>query len=231
LVVCPSCGINTSFCPNCGAPLTKDSIICDSCKKVINYCFNCNAPLRKVFEETKMKAIEASILEKPPKISLKACFFHPKIEAIAKCDACDKLLCKDCAKKFGDLTLCPEDYPKDIEITEYAPPIIKKYPKNSLILLTFSIILFFLQIFFIEYQASFFLEKTLLISASYMIYALLMIIALMVASIILIIKSKHQTLGSFIIMFISLIGLLIGGGFFIGSILGVAGGLVSLVES
>ncbi|MEM3631067.1 MAG: zinc ribbon domain-containing protein, partial [Nitrososphaerota archaeon] len=69
MVVCPSCGINTSFCPNCGHSLTKDSIICDSCKKVINYCFNCNAPLRKVFEETKIKEIEASILEKPPKIS------------------------------------------------------------------------------------------------------------------------------------------------------------------
>jgi hypothetical protein len=52
-------------------------------------------------------------------------------------------------------TPCPEDYPKDIEIVEYAPPIIKKYPKNSLILLTFSIILFFLQIFFIEYQSLF----------------------------------------------------------------------------
>ncbi|MEM2084204.1 MAG: hypothetical protein QXV10_06790 [Nitrososphaerota archaeon] len=230
MVVCPSCGINTSFCPNCGHSLTKDSIICDSCKKVINYCFNCNAPLRKVFEETKIKEIEASILEKPPKISLKVCFFHPKIEAIAKCDACDKLLCKDCAKKFGDLTLCPEDYPKDIEAVEYAPPTIKKYPKNSLTLISSSIILFFLQIFFIEYQ-SLFLEKTLLMSISYMIFVLLMIIALMIASIILIIKSKHPALGSFIIMFSSLIGLFIGGGFFIGSILGVAGGLISLVES
>lgn len=230
MVVCSSCGINTSFCPNCGAPLKKDSIICDSCKKVINYCFNCNAPLRKIFEETKIKEIEASILEKPPKIPLKTCFFHPKIEAITKCDACDKLLCKDCAKKFGDLTLCPEDYPKDIEIVEYAPPAIKKYPKNSLILTSFSIILFFLQIFFIEYR-SLFIDKTLIINANYMIFVLLIIIALMVMSIILIIKSKHQTLASFVIMFISLIGLIIGGGFFIGSILGVAGGIVSLVES
>ena len=228
MVTCPSCGINTSFCPKCGFPLMKNSTICDSCKQKINYCFNCNAPLREIVKETLIPT-KPPIIKKPPTIPLKSCFFHPRVEAIAKCDACDRLLCKDCAKKFGNLILCPEDYPKNIEIIRYIHPV-RKYPKNALILFSFSMILFILQIFFINYQILF-LEKILFISAKYMVYALLIICASMVASIILIVKSNHPTLGSFMAMFTSLISLFFGGGFFIGSILGVAGGLISMVES
>lgn len=236
MVTCPSCGVSTSFCPRCGYPLLRTSIICDSCKQTINYCFNCNTPLREISKEitapAETEAIKAPIPKEAPKIPLKVCFFHPKIEAIAKCDVCNKLLCKDCAKKFGDLILCPEDYPKDIELIEYAPPspIIKKYPKITLILLISSIFLIFLQIFFILYQPSLFFREALFISINYIVYALLVVNILIIISIALILKSKYPTLGSFIAMFASLISLFIGGGFFIGSILGVAGGITSMVE-
>jgi DNA-directed RNA polymerase subunit RPC12/RpoP len=43
-------------------------------------------------------------------IRVGSCFYHPDLPAVYVCNRCGKNICRDCAKSYGGLILCPQCY-------------------------------------------------------------------------------------------------------------------------
>ncbi|MGC8849060.1 MAG: B-box zinc finger protein [Candidatus Bathyarchaeia archaeon] len=74
------------------------------------FCFYCGSPLAAVVPTVKAIPVAPSpgYIGIPTRaIKVGSCFYHPNLPAIYVCNRCGKAICRDCAKSYGGLILCP----------------------------------------------------------------------------------------------------------------------------
>jgi len=108
-------------------------VICGFCGKnnrdESKFCYNCGKPLQREPVKTKvllpiLKASSSFFMVKPPPRIIPAvgmCYYHPNLPAAYICARCGRAICKDCAKFYNGLVLCPQCYAL-VAGPEYVPP-------------------------------------------------------------------------------------------------------------
>ncbi|GEM_PF-4259960 len=239
-LLCPFCKGIIIHCPNCGISFSEFKIK----EKIISEIEKID--LDSEFLESLIKKIKENNLEKEIKkiMEIKGegktrnikenlfCAFHPSRKANKECDICSKPLCEECAKTYEDLVLCQYDYYNIIKEISSINSIENE--KKNLISFFISIIAAFLILgnafswalsinIFPIFSIFLFLEKNYLALISAICSIFIAIGAF------LSLKPKREVSGGLMIMIFSFASLTIGGGFIIGSILGVIGALLNFI--
>jgi len=58
------------------------------------------------------------------------CFYHPNLPAVAVCSRCGRGTCASCSKPYGALTMCPNCF-HTIPTPQMAPGIVTAYPGSA----------------------------------------------------------------------------------------------------
>jgi len=101
-------------CPKCGAANRDDATFCSSCGTSFA------APAVKPVPSVKVvrPAVPSSVPYRVPPPGM--CYYHPNLPAQYICSRCGRAICRDDARFYGDLVLCPQCYAGIVPIT--APP-------------------------------------------------------------------------------------------------------------
>jgi hypothetical protein len=111
-------------CPQCGANNRDDAVFCSQCgTSSMGPQAQAQAPpimpqpavkpvpnVRVVSPVSQMPyppAAAASPVRVPPP---GMCYYHANLPAVYVCNRCGRPICRDCAKAYGDLILCPQCY-------------------------------------------------------------------------------------------------------------------------
>jgi len=113
---CPTCGANNrddaSFCSACGTSLVAPpSVKPVPSVRVVSPVMPAGAPMRVP----------------PPGM----CFYHPNLPAIYVCNRCGRPICRDDAKAYQDLVMCPQCYQSVVPMISapaYPPAPAYGYP-------------------------------------------------------------------------------------------------------
>jgi DNA-directed RNA polymerase subunit M/transcription elongation factor TFIIS len=235
-LLCPFCKGIIIHCPNCGYSFSEnknlEKEITSKIEKIDIEILN------SIIKKIEEKNLEKGIMEikgegKTRNIKENLfCAFHPSRKANKECDICSKPLCDECAKNYEDLILCIDDYYNIIREISSINSIENE--KNNLISFFISIIAAFLILgnafswvlslnIFPIFSIFLFLEKNHLALISAICSIFIAIGAF------LSLKPKREISGGLMIMIFSFASLTIGGGFIIGSILGVIGALLNFI--
>jgi len=161
------------------------------------------------------------------------CFYHTSLRASYVCNRCGRAICRDCAKAYADLVMCPSCYREVAPAVPTAPP-----PSRPFMPMILSLVAGILTLA---------CALGILLSPALMIFAVLMYLVtgisatwvlilgvlagfLMIAGALVLYQPGYGTLGGIIVMVSSVAGLLAGGGFIIGFVLGLIGGALSLTQ-
>lgn len=161
------------------------------------------------------------------------CFFHPTVPAVAKCDICKKDICEECKKNYGEYTLCPNDYAEISKSIKEVKAIEKEEKK---MIIDFIISLITSLSFLLSNILNILLINPMILSSPSTIIENISLLFEGIGGIIILICSlliyffNKRLAGGILVTFLSLIGLVKGWGFLIGSALGVTGGIISLIE-
>jgi hypothetical protein len=239
-LLCPFCEEIIAYCPNCGYNFSEikiqESIITPKNEKPMEKIDSAilDSILKKIKEKGLGKEITGIKGEGKTRIPQEKffCAFHPSRTAIIACDVCSKPICEECVKNYEDLILCPDDYYSIIR--EISSINFIESEKRNLISFFLSILSAFLILgnafswilslnILPTFSIFFFLENSYLALISSICSFLIALGAF------LSLKPKREVSGGLMIMIFSLASLTVGGGFIIGSILGIIGALVNLI--
>jgi len=232
--------------------LSKKIPIKSGIEKKVETIFQEKEVIKEKIDSKKIENLEKRIEKKEPVIgkvdvlteeakktkNIVFCSFHPSVPAVAKCDICKKNICEECKKIYGEYTLCPDDYAKISMSIEEIKVVEKEKGKEKIVIdfiisliagLTFllSTILNILIINPIN-PTILFSPLTIIENISLFFEGLCGIIIL-ICSLLVYFFNKRIS-GGILVTFLSLIGLVKGWGFLIGSALGVIGGIIILIE-
>jgi len=102
-------------CPACGFDNRDDA----------NFCANCGASLAAPPTVKPVPAVRVvSPVAPPGPVRIPSpgmCYYHPNLPAAYICARCGRAICKDCAKFYNGLVLCPQCYAL-VAGPEYVPP-------------------------------------------------------------------------------------------------------------
>ncbi|MEM2865244.1 MAG: B-box zinc finger protein [Candidatus Bathyarchaeia archaeon] len=110
MVTCPTCSMENPYS--------------------VAFCAYCGSPLAAAAATPMVKAISAfpspGYLGMPTRaIRTGFCFYHPNLPAVYVCNRCGKAICRDCAKSYGGLIMCPPCsamiLPRPVMIPRLAP--------------------------------------------------------------------------------------------------------------
>jgi len=102
-------------CPRCGANNRDDALFCSQCGTSL---IEAAAPQPTVIPQPTVKPVPsvrvvtpvaptaAPVRVPPPGM----CYYHPNLPAVYVCNRCGRPICRDDAKAYGDLILCPQCY-------------------------------------------------------------------------------------------------------------------------
>ncbi len=111
-------------CPKCGAANRDDATFCSSCGTSFA------APAVKPVPSVKVvrPAVPSSIPYRVPPPGM--CYYHPSLPAQYICSRCGRAICRDDARFYGDLVLCPQCYAGIVPIStpSYQPAYQGGYP-------------------------------------------------------------------------------------------------------
>jgi len=161
------------------------------------------------------------------------CFYHTNLRASYVCNRCGRAICRDCAKAYADLVMCPSCYRETAPAIPTAPP-----PAPSTMPMILSLIAGILVLA---------CSLGILVSPLLLIFAFLMWLAtgipvvwvviigvlagfLTIVGALVLYQPGYETIGSIIVFVASIVGLLAGGGFVVGFILGLIGGTLALTR-
>jgi len=91
-------------CISCGADNRDDATFCSSCGT--SFPAAAVKPIPSVKVVTPVAPPGAAIRVPPPGM----CFYHPNLPAVYVCNRCGRAICRDDAKMYADLVLCPQCY-------------------------------------------------------------------------------------------------------------------------
>jgi len=227
LVKCPNCGTEFEFCSHCGTRLVAPVA---------------EVPLPVTLEDRLRMRFEKREEAPPPELPVLppvapplpptpkeavspptlTCSIHPGVAATTVCDLCGKPLCNECLTSYGELSLCKDDYRHILELQAPPAPLPPKLSYGaaaaSATLILLSIIIARLNPWVASLIPSTGLSPLLgALSAVGILVGLFLRYA------------RHEIAGALLIFLCSLISLIVGGGFFIGAVLGIIAGMIMLL--
>ncbi|MBS7622628.1 zinc ribbon domain-containing protein [Candidatus Bathyarchaeota archaeon] len=110
-------------CPKCGAANRDDATFCSSCGSSFA------APAVKPVPSVKVvRPAVPSIPYRVPPPGM--CYYHPNLPAQYICSRCGRAICRDDARFYGDLVLCPQCYAGivPVQVPQYPPAYPGGYP-------------------------------------------------------------------------------------------------------
>jgi hypothetical protein len=229
--------------------LSKKIPIKSDIEKKVETIFQEKEVIKEKIDSKKMENLEKRIEKKEPVIgkvdvlteeakktkNIVFCSFHPSIPAVAKCDICKKDICEECKKIYGEYTLCPDDYAEISKSIKEIKVVEKEKGKEKIVIdfiisliagLTF-LLSTILNILIINPKILF--SPLTIIENISLLFEGLCGIIILICSLLTYFFNKRIA-GGILVTFLSLIGLVKGWGFLIGSALGVIGGITSLTE-
>jgi len=110
-------------CPKCGAANRDDATFCSSCGGSFM------APAVKPIPSVKIvrPAVPSVPYRVPPP---GMCYYHPNLPAQYICSRCGRAICRDDARFYGDIVLCPQCYAGivPVQVPQYQPAYAGGYP-------------------------------------------------------------------------------------------------------
>jgi DNA-directed RNA polymerase subunit RPC12/RpoP len=104
-------------CPKCGAANRDDATFCSSCGTSFA------GPAVKPVPSVKVvrPGVPSGTPHRVPPPGM--CYYHPNLPAQYICSRCGRAICRDDARQYGDLVMCPQCYAGIVPITTpQAPP-------------------------------------------------------------------------------------------------------------
>jgi hypothetical protein len=107
-----------SKCPNCGKRNSKKSNFCYACGKSLKSESGIPkpAPTVKVITPLDLTSPKDFSFDQPAQIMRPnterpgMCYYHPDLPAMYVCGRCNRPICINCGKPYGQLILCPQCY-------------------------------------------------------------------------------------------------------------------------
>jgi len=238
-------------------------IVCQVCKSInddfATYCFNCGSALSSASMQTSIKPIKLnnpSLSYMPLRVpSPGMCFYHPNLPAAYICSRCGRPICRDCARFYGDLILCPQCYAGIVPITPVpaappptpppsvpppAPPFfVPAAPARAVwgfiisliggILIMLNAGALLSESFYLWWVTIFPWVQTISPWVPWTAFAIGIIVGLIVVIGSLLMIMGYGTMGSIAVFPAAIVSLVIGGGFIAGFILGIIGGILGML--
>ena len=104
-------------CPNCGKRNAKKSNFCYACGKSLKLEDRISkpAPTVKVITPLNLEAPSYDVNQsmqiiRPYTERAGMCYYHPDLPAMYICGRCNKSICVNCSRPYGQIILCPQCY-------------------------------------------------------------------------------------------------------------------------
>ena len=226
---CSKCGAETEFCPHCGArlpapvaqpppPPTLESRLRLRLERKEAVAPPLGPPPAPPVTPPTPPTLEAA--GAPPTL---ACYLHPAIAAVTVCDLCGKPLCNVCLRSYRGLDLCQEDYRQ--VLASQAPALAAPRPGFSDAAAAASATIMLLSI--IAARLYPWVASLIPTTGSSLILGVSSAAGMLGG---LALKYARREIGGALVIFLfSLISLGVGGGFFVGAVLGIVAGLTMLL--
>lgn len=237
-------------CPACGADNRDDA----------NFCASCGAPLAAPPTVKPVPSVRVVSPVAPPGGPVRVpppgmCYYHPNLPASYICARCGRPICRDCAKTYDGLVLCPQCYSL-VAVPEYAPPAVAPappppapptYPPPPPVYpparAMWGFIISLISGILIIINAAALLSASFYATLSgifpWIIWFgapppwLLVVIGLILGIIVcigsLLMVMGYGTIGSVVVFPAAIISLVLGGGFVAGFVLGILGGIMGML--
>ena len=103
-------------CPKCGAANRDDATFCSSCGTSFA------GPAVKPVPSVKVvrPGVPSGAPHRVPPPGM--CYYHPNLPAQYICSRCGRAICRDDARNYGDLVMCPQCYAGIVPISAPQPP-------------------------------------------------------------------------------------------------------------
>jgi hypothetical protein len=111
-------------CPKCGAANRDDATFCSSCGS--SFAGPAVKPIPSV------KVVRPAVPTTPYRVPPPGmCYYHPNLPAQYICSRCGRAICRDDARFYGDLVLCPQCYAGivPVSVPQYQPAYAGGYPQ------------------------------------------------------------------------------------------------------
>ncbi|WP_455364831.1 zinc-ribbon domain-containing protein [[Eubacterium] cellulosolvens] len=105
-------------CPYCSARNNDNANYCSSC----GTSFTTSTPTVKPVPSVKVIQSASPIYQRATPLRVPPpgmCFYHPNLPAVYICNRCGRPICRDDAKIYGTLIICPQCY---VMLPPLAPP-------------------------------------------------------------------------------------------------------------
>jgi len=230
VIKCQQCGTEnkdkTKYCSNCGALLmvTPPAL---------------GTPAIKPVPGVKVVTPLAGVTRIP---SPGMCYYHPTLRAKYVCSRDGRQICTDCAKPYLDLILCPTCY-RDLSPTFGAPPAPYETPSapfapptggvRAMAGFALSMIAGFLIVLNTLLMASgawSWIPLALPLPTTYLAFLGLIFGGTAIIGGMLTYWPARELLGGVLVIVASVLSTIVGGGFVVGLILGIVGGILAIFK-
>jgi len=222
----------TTKCPKCGGENEPDAKFCQKC----GYSFE-GVKVKVVTPITGPGVPTAPGVPTRGVPPIGSCFYHKNIPAAYICSICGRSICRDCAKSIGAMIVCPECYARRVPPGTVFPPTAETVvpPKpliTPFVLSMLSGVIISLNAILLPTLGPYWF--LLLIWPELLKYLSVLIVIGLVTGVtvilgsLLIYRQDNKLAGSIMVIIGSIASLLVGGGFYIGIILGIFGGILAL---
>jgi DNA-directed RNA polymerase subunit RPC12/RpoP len=233
-----------------------------------NYCSNCGSPLAMPVAPPVAPTVKpvpsvrvVSPVAPPPIAPLRVpspgmCFYHPNLPAAYICSRCGRPICRDCARFYGDLILCPQCYAGIVPIAPVptaappptlpppapppAPPFyVPAAPARAIwgfiisliggILIMLNAGALLSEPFYLWWVTMFPWVQTISPWVPWTAFVIGIVVGLIAVIGSLLMIMGYGTMGSIAVFPAAIISLVIGGGFIAGFILGIIGGILGML--
>ncbi len=221
-------------CPECGVENLEGATYCKSCGSSLMVVEAPTKPVPAIKPVPGVKVIKpitppTGVTVTPTRVpAIGSCFYHRNLPAAYICSRCGRSICRDCSQQYQDLVLCPQCY-------TVVPPVAPK-PARPLIAFLASLsggILILINAMIIPWYLDSLTEifswMAVLDSSALMMIGMVSA-ALAILGALLIYQPGYENIGVTTAIVSSLLGILIGGGFLAGTVLGVVGAILVLLR-
>lgn len=231
---CPQCNSNNrddaAFCSLCGASFTQAGIhVSQTPQPSVK-------PVPSMHAIPSMPSFAAPTRVPPPGM----CYYHANLPAVYVCNRCGRPICRDCAKAYGDLILCPQCY---VAVPPPTPQPMFLPPPPAPTRATWGFLLALVAAILIIINAAALLSAGFYNSLSgvfpwityfgpsppWMLVSIGLILGVIVAIGSVLMILGYGTIGSVVVFPAAVISLILGGGFIAGFILGIISGLLGML--
>lgn len=217
-------------CSKCSADNKDEAMYCSACGNAL-------VPAKPVPSVKVVTPITPGVAVGLPTSTIRVtppgmCFYHTNLRATYVCNRCGRAICRDCAKAYAELVLCPSCY-REVAPgvpVEAAPPTVSATP---MILSTIGgIAVLGHAVGMLAFPPLALLAIGLLLGIPLNWVVIIGVLAGfgVIAGAVTSYQPGYETIGGIVVMLFSILSLLAGGGIIVGFILGLIGGALALTR-